>query len=77
MGNIKRVRATAAAATHEGDDNTPSSPTGRGVKTSLKVYSRIYKAGILSLNKTGLRSDIDRVCSIVGSIYIAVHTGCL
>ena len=27
----KRVCATAAA--HEGDDNTPSGPTGRGVKT--------------------------------------------
>ena len=32
----KRVYAAAAAATetaaHEGDDNTPSGPTGRGVK---------------------------------------------
>ena len=32
----KRVRAAAAAETetaaHEGDDNTPSGPTGRGVK---------------------------------------------
>ena len=27
----KRVRAAAA---HEGDDSTPSSPTGRGVKSS-------------------------------------------
>ena len=32
----KRVRAAAAerAAAHEGDDNTPSGPTGRGVKTT-------------------------------------------
>ena len=32
----KRVCAAAAAvetAAHEGDDNTPSGPTGRGVKT--------------------------------------------
>ena len=38
----KRVRAAVdaaetaaetAAAAHEGDDNTPSGPTGRGVKT--------------------------------------------
>ena len=33
----KRVRAAAAetAATHEGDDNTPSGPTGRGAETAL------------------------------------------
>ena len=34
----KRVGASAAAAetaAHEGDDNTPSGPTGRGVKTIL------------------------------------------
>ena len=35
----KRVRAAAAAGTtaaaHEGDDNTPSGPTGRGVKNPL------------------------------------------
>ena len=35
----KRVRAAAAAAetaaAHEGDDNTPSGPTGRGVKTAF------------------------------------------
>ena len=36
---VKRVRAAAAAAAaaataaQEGDDNTPSGPTGRGVKT--------------------------------------------
>ena len=29
----KRVRAVAA---HEGDDNTPSSPTGRGVKMAAQ-----------------------------------------
>ena len=29
----KRVRAAAAEAAHEEDDNTPSGPTGRGVKT--------------------------------------------
>ena len=33
----KKVRAAAAetAAAHEGDDNTPSGPTGRGVKTEF------------------------------------------
>ena len=31
----KRVRATAAA--HEGDDNTPSGPTGRGVKMGVAL----------------------------------------
>ena len=33
----KKVRAAAAAAettAHEGDDNTPSGPTGRGIKTN-------------------------------------------
>ena len=30
----KRVRAAAETA-HEGDDNNPSGPTGRGVKTRL------------------------------------------
>ena len=33
----KRVRAAAAA--HEGDDNTPSGPTGREVKTTTVVLS--------------------------------------
>ena len=28
----KRVWAAAAETAHEGDDNTPSGPTGRGVK---------------------------------------------
>ena len=28
----KRVRAAAETAAHEGDDNTTSGPTGRGVK---------------------------------------------
>ena len=36
---VKKVRAAAAAAeaaaAHEGDDNTPSGPTGRGVKTAF------------------------------------------
>ena len=40
----KRVRAAAAAAetavaAHEGDDNTPSGPTGREVKTTTVVLS--------------------------------------
>ena len=35
----KRVCAAAAeTAAHEGDDNTPSGPTGRGVKTHIKIY---------------------------------------
>ena len=34
---VKKVRAAAAetAAVHEGDDNTPSGPTDRGVKTAF------------------------------------------
>ena len=28
----KRLRAAETAAAHEGDDNTPLGPTGRGVK---------------------------------------------
>ena len=34
---VKKVRAAAAerAAAHEGDDNTPSGPTGRRVKTAF------------------------------------------
>ena len=31
----KRVRAAAAETAHEGDDNTPSGPTGRGLKNPL------------------------------------------
>ena len=32
----KRVRAAAeTAAAYEGDDNTPSGPTGRGIKTEI------------------------------------------
>ena len=31
----KRVRAAA----HEGDDNTPSGPTGRGVKTMCILFT--------------------------------------
>ena len=36
----KRVRVAAAAAetaSHEGDDNTTSGPTGQGVKPDLKA----------------------------------------
>ena len=35
----KRVCAAAAAETaaHEGDDNTPSGPTGREVKTTVRL----------------------------------------
>ena len=38
----KRVCAAAAAAetaAHEGDDNTPSGPTGRGVKIQMELKS--------------------------------------
>ena len=28
----RRMRAAAEMTAHEGDDNTPSGPTGRGVK---------------------------------------------
>ena len=38
----KRLRAAAAemaAETHEGDDNTPSGPAGRGVKTVYFVQA--------------------------------------
>ena len=37
----KRVRATAAetAAAHEGNKNTPSGPTGRGVKNRTEAES--------------------------------------
>ena len=31
-------RVCAAAAMHEGDDNTPSGPTGRGVKTFYMLF---------------------------------------
>ena len=31
-------RVCAAAAAHEGDDNTPSGPTGRGVKKARGNY---------------------------------------
>ena len=30
-------RVCAAAAVHEGDDNTPSGPTGRGIKTEKTI----------------------------------------
>ena len=37
----KRVRAAAeeTAAAHEGNDNTPSGPMGRGVKINLLNYA--------------------------------------
>ena len=41
----KRVCAAAETA-HEGDDNTPSDPMGRGVKT-------IYKIEVVSIYKQG------------------------
>ena len=39
----RRVRAAAAAKTaaHEGDDNTPSGPTGRGVKTDIDAITTL------------------------------------
>ena len=42
----KRVRAPAAAdtaAAHEGDDNTPSGPTGRGVMQIDSQTPKPYK----------------------------------
>ena len=55
----KRVRAAAAAETavHEGDDNTPSGPTGRGVKIqnkpaetkqTLHAFSRLRRRWIMN-----------------------------
>ena len=32
------AKRVCAAAAHEGDDNTPSGPTGRGVKTIVIVH---------------------------------------
>ena len=37
----KRVHAAAETAPHEGDDNTPSGPTGRGVKTSKRWHLNV------------------------------------
>ena len=39
-------RMCKAAAVHEGDDNNPSGPTGRGLKTPLvsMVYTEIVSA---------------------------------
>ena len=35
VGVVAKRVCVAATAAHEGDDNTPSGPTGRGVKTKL------------------------------------------
>ena len=42
----KRVRAAAeTAAAHEGDDNTPSAPTGRRVKIAFPQGATIQSSG--------------------------------
>ena len=38
----KRVCAAAEMAAHEGDDNTPSDPTGRGVKNWFKFLRSFF-----------------------------------
>ena len=44
-----RAAAAETAAAHEGDDNTPSGPTGRGVKTSvLLAYIQICRPATLT-----------------------------
>ena len=35
----KRLRAAEPAAAHQGDNNTPSGPTGRGVKMTIVARS--------------------------------------
>ena len=48
----KRLRAAAAeTAAHEGDDNTPSGPTGRGVKTNKSEPLNQRAGGDLSLRR--------------------------
>ena len=43
----KRVCAAAETAAHEGDDNTPSGPTSRGVKSDIRcLFSCFSSAGI-------------------------------
>ena len=57
-GVAKRVCAAAAAAAaaaetaHEGDDNTPSGPTGRGVKNGMFCH------GILIVFNTVQRHEL-------------------
>ena len=41
VGVVAKRMCAAAAAAHEGDDNTPSGPTGRGVKTIIVVFSGV------------------------------------
>ena len=54
----KRVRAAAAtetAAAHERDDNTPSRPIGRGVKT--ENFS--FRFSLPPLNPSEIRRPVD------------------
>ena len=65
----KRVCAAAAAKTaaHEGDDNTPSGPTGRGIKISVLVFlmDQNHKCPgyiIIKENTKETRSNISLTC---------------
>ena len=51
-GVAKRVCAAAAAETaaHKGDDNTPSGPTGRGVKSEQIAYCPLAWQGIIIIH---------------------------
>ena len=67
-----RVAAETAAAAHEGDDTTPSGPTGRGVKNRLvsMVYTRIF-----------LRFNVDvvtcaEISQLINNIIIKVCIQC-
>ena len=46
----KRVCAGAAAA-HEGDDNTPSGPTGRGAKIAINQPFRFVLQPLLNMSE--------------------------
>ena len=62
----KRLRAaaaeTGAAATHEGEDNAPSGPTGRGVKIPWFPWFIQNISALLGSNSSVAEWTYHRVC---------------
>ena len=54
VGVVAKIVRAAAETAHEGDDNTPSGPTGRGVKTDFS--GRFNANGYEAKRRTKQRS---------------------
>ena len=58
------------AVAHEGDDNTPSGPTGRGVKTITLVWIKIITDGLSHINSLNVLFYISKMCDATAFVWV-------